>query len=256
MMEGLGRFGDVRLQKGGAFLLAQLVSRGNGSVRVRALGADRAGEVRLGRFLHNRRVTPAEMVETARARTLALARGRHVLTIQDTTSLRDRSNTPRRSLHLHPAIAVDAANASLLGLVDATFLHRRGGKRASKGRLFEDKQSRRWLDTTSRSAELAQAGAASATMVADREGDIYEEFALRPAAVELVIRAQQDRVLADGTLLSRCLDGVAELGRETVDLPAGPGRRARTAMLALGACAVRIKAPKRIPSTVPPEVAL
>lgn len=241
-------------------MLSQLLSRGTGSVRVRALGVDRAGEVRLGRFLHNRRVTPGEMVATARARTLTRVAGRHVLVIQDTTSLRDSSNTTRRSLHLHPAIAVDGGNGSLLGLVDATFLHRSGGKRARTGsRPFAEKQSRRWLDTTIRAAGLVQAGAAGVTVVADREGDIYEEFALRPEAVALVIRAQQDRLLADGTLLSQCLDEVAELGRETIALPAGPGRRARMAELSLRARCVRIRAPKRhypIPEAVPSEVSV
>ena len=106
--------------KRGVFLLSQLVARCDGGVRVRALGIDRAGEVRLWRFLHNQRVTPAEMVETARARTLARVKGRHVLAIQDTTSLRDDGD--QRSLHLHPTIAVDAINGSLLGLVDATLL--------------------------------------------------------------------------------------------------------------------------------------
>jgi len=220
---------------------------------------DRAGEVRLWRFLHNKRVTPAEMVETARARTLARVNGRHVLAIQDTTSLRDDGD--QRSLHLHPTIAVDAINGSLLGLVDATLLQRTGGKRATKPtRPFHAKESRRWLDATLRSADLAHAGAACVTVVADREGDIYEEFALRPAEVELVIRAQQDRLLADGTLLSRCLDGVVPLGYETIELPAGPGRKARQAVLALRARPVRIKAPKRSRSpgarAMPDEVAL
>ena len=242
-------------------MLARLVARRPGGVHVRALGGNRAGEVRLGRFLHNPRVTPAEMVDTARQRTLTRVHGRHVLAIQDTTSLRDASNTTRRSLHLHPTIAVDAVSGSLLGLVNAAFLHREGSKRATKtSRLFDGKESCRWLDATIRAASLAQAGAACVTVVADREGDIYEEFALRPAEVDLVIRAQQDRVLADGTLLSRCLDGVAEFGRETIGLPAGPGRGPRQAVLALRACPVRIKAPKRTRSAgavpVAAEVAL
>ena len=106
-----------------------------------------------------------------------------------------------------------------------------------------------------------QPGRPCVTVVADREGDVCEEFALRPAEVELVIRAQQDRTLADGTLLSRCLDGVAALGCETISLPAGPGRRARTARLALRVCPVRLKAPKRVSGgvragTLPAEAAL
>src|ERR1700684_3489554 len=71
----------------GAFLLDRLVALGQNGVRVRPLGGDRAGEVRLGRFLHNPRVTPSEMVATAHARTAGLVNGRHVLVIQDTTSL-------------------------------------------------------------------------------------------------------------------------------------------------------------------------
>jgi hypothetical protein len=239
--------------------LRRLVARCGRGVQLRALGIDRAGEVQLGRFLHNERVTPAEMVETARARTLTRVKGRHVLAIQDTTSLRDDGD--QRSLHLHPTLAVDALNGGLLGLVDATFLQREGGKRATKStRSFEAKESRRWVDATLASAALAHAGAACVTVVADREGDIYEEFALRPAEVELVIRAQQDRRLADGTLLSRCLDDVDVFGHETVELPAGPLRKARRAVLALRARPVRIKAPKRTgaagAAALPDEVAL
>ncbi len=245
--------------KRGAFLLAQLVAHCDNGVRVRALGRDRAGEVRLGRFLHNPRVTPAEMVGTARSHTLARIGGRHVLAIQDTTSLRDDGN--QHSLHLHPTIAVDSVTGSLIGLVDAAFLGRSGGKRATKlSRSFDDKESRRWLDATISAAEIAQAGAASVTMVCDREGDIYEEFACRPPEIDLVIRASQDRLLADGRMLSQSLDGVAELGRETINLPAGPGRRARQAVIALRSCQVRIKAPRRRPSpgaaALPAEVAL
>ena len=242
-------------------MLDRLVSHGQGGARVRALGGDRAGEMRLFRFLHNERVTPGEMVRTARARTLARVPGRHVLAIQDTTSLRDESNTSRRSLHLHPTIAVDALDGALIGLVDAQFLKRLGGERATKkNRPFQEKQSRRWLDASVAAADLADAGASCVTVVADRESDIYEAFALRPPEVELIIRANQDRTLADGGRLGDCLADAAELGRETIELPAGPGRKAREAVLALWASPVRIAAPARSPAAsktpLPDEVAL
>jgi hypothetical protein len=227
-------------------LLDRLVASSQSGVRVRALGANRAGEMRLFRFLHNKRVTPGEMVSAARTRTLARVRGRHVLAIQDTTSLRDQSNTSRHSLHLHPTIAVDAADGAVMGLVDARMLTRMGGKRATKKRRpFEEKESRRWLDAAFAAAGLIDAGAASVTVVADREADIYEAFALRPPPVELIIRAQQDRELADGGRLSERLQDAPDLGCEAIDLPAGPGRKARKAVLALRACPVRIAAPAR-----------
>jgi hypothetical protein len=50
-------------------------------VRVRRLGRNRAGEIRLFRFLHNPAVSVAEMVATAAARTRTGVVGRHVLAI-------------------------------------------------------------------------------------------------------------------------------------------------------------------------------
>jgi hypothetical protein len=240
-------------------LLDRLVTVGQSGVRVRALGGHRAGEMRLTRFLRNKRVTTAEMVATAAARTRGLVAGRHILAIQDTTSLRDDGR--QRSLVLHPTIAVDARDGALLGLVHAEVLGRTGGlKRRRKQRTFEEKQSRRWLTSAEAAAGLTAAGAACVTVVMDREGDIYEEFALKPAAVELLVRAAQDRSLADGGRLFACAAALPELGRMTVPLAAAPGRPAREARLALRACPIVIARPKTRGAAaragLPPQVAL
>lgn len=226
-------------------MLARLLAVGQSGIRIRPLGGNRASEVRLGRFLRNPRVTSSEMIGTAAARTASLARNRHVLVIQDTTSLRDDGD--RCSFQLHPAIAVDAVDGSLLGLTSAYFLSRDGGKKQvhRNKRRFEEKESCRWLDATREAAGLAAAGAACITVIADREGDIYEAFALRPASTELLIRVHHDRLLENGQRLCRSTDGLPELGRETISLPATPGRAARTAVLALRACRVTLLRPKR-----------
>jgi Transposase DDE domain len=158
-------------------------------------------------------------------------------------------------------IAVDATDGALLGLVHAGFLRRTGGKKALCGkRPFEEKESRRWLDATKAAAQLADAGAACVTVVADRECDIYDEFAHRPAATELLIRAHHDRVLKGGKRLYRCLDDRPELGRETIMLPAAPGRPARKAVLALRAGEVTLKRPMRNRAAetakLPPQITL
>jgi hypothetical protein len=226
------------------FLLARLLEVGQSGVRVRPLGGNRAGEIRIGRFLHNERVTPGEMIATASARTAERVKDRHVLVIQDTTSLRDDGD--QCSHHLHPAIALDASDGALLGLTSAMFLRRTGGKKALCGkRPFDEKESRRWLDVTVEAAKLSAAGAACVTVIADREGDIYDEFALRPAETELLIRAHHDRVLKSGQRLYTCTDDLPELGRETIALPAAPGRPAREAILALRACQVTLLRPMR-----------
>lgn len=181
---------------------------------------------------------------TARLRTAGLVRGRHVLAIQDTTTLRDDGKLD--SLNLHAMIAVDADDGALLGLIDATFLKHVGGKKRQRAvRAFADKESRRWLDATLTAAELAAHGAACVTVVADRESDIYEEFACRPVETELLIRANYDRVLKDGGTLYNCLDDVPELGREVIDVSAKPGQVARKAVLALRTRQIGLLRPRR-----------
>jgi hypothetical protein len=182
------------------------------------------------------------MVSTARARTCAQVAGRHVLAIQDTSALRvDEKGV---GLSFHPVLAVDAIAGTVLGLVDSFFLMRQGGERAArKQRPFEDKDSRRWLSGAESASALAEAGAACVTVVEDREGDIYECFAFKPATVEKLVRAAQDRRLADGTSLFSKADTWAQAGRMVVELPATPGRKARRAELAVRFGQVEIRRP-------------
>lgn len=222
----------------------RLVAHGGKGVSVRGLGGDRAGEMRITRFLHNPRVTIDEMVGTARARACARVAGRHVLAIQDTSAL--RVDEKGLGLSFHPVIAVDADAGTVLGLVDNFFLIRHGGERGNhKQRAFEEKDSRRWLRGAESASALAQAGAACVTVIEDREGDIYECFALKPANVEKLTRAAQDRRLADGTSLFSKADAWEEAGRMTVELPAAPGRAARKAELSVKFGKVEILRPQR-----------
>lgn len=219
------------------------MATGGDGVAVRRLGGDRAGEIRVTRFLRNGHVTETEMVATAAARLSDRCRGRHVLAIQDTTSVRSDPDGGG-GLNLHAVIAVDACDEAMLGLIDACFLARSGGKRARRrDRPFEEKESRRWLDGAERAA-AACAGAARVTVVADRESDIYEMFAWRPSDVGLVIRATQDRALDDGGRLFATIDALPEAGRMTVDLPAAPGRPARRTTLALRFLRTELARPK------------
>lgn len=220
----------------------RLVESGGRGVRVRRLGGDRAGEMRITRFLRNPSVSVAEIVATAAERTCGRVSGRHVLAIQDTTTV--RAAAAGRCIALHPVIAVDAIEGTLLGLVDAQFFVREGGKKDNRlKRAFVQKESCRWLDGMERSTLLAAAGAARVTVVADREGDIYEDFACKPGDVEVLIRAGHDRLLADGSHLFAKAETLPEAGRMTVDLAAAPGRRARKAVLALRYCSVEIARP-------------
>ena len=90
-------------------------------------------------------------------------------------------------------------------------------------------------------------------MVEDREGDIYECFAFNPAGVEKLVRAAQDRRLADETSLFAKVDAWHEAGRMVIDLPAVPGRKARRAELSVSFGEVESCAPRtaRLPRGCP-----
>lgn len=215
---------------------------GGRGVSVRQLGGGRAGEMRITRFLHNPKVKTGEMMSTALARTRAQVAGRHVLAIQDTSALRvDEMGV---GLSFHPVIAVDANEGFVLGLIDTFFLSRQGGERATrKQREFADKDSRRWLSGAESASALAEAGAACVTVIEDREGDVYECFAFKPAAVEKLVRAAQDRRLADGTTLFSKAETWPQAGLMTVEIPAAPGRKARSAELSVSFGKVEILRP-------------
>lgn len=245
MPPSLGYFGHARREAAGRAMLERLMEVGQTGVTVRKLGGGRAGERRFGRFLHCEAVTPGEMVATACAHTKTLVAGRHILAIQDTSTLRDDGD--KNSVNLHPTIAIDADDGALLGLVHAEVLVRDGtaGLVHCNKRPFEAKESRRWVAGACAAATLRAAGAAMVTVIGDCEADIYEDFALRPPGVEVLYRAHHDRVLTDHARLFSKPAGWRELGRETITLPAAPGRRARDVVLALRAGRVTLKRPRR-----------
>src|SRR3984885_2706567 len=224
LQDDLGAFGDARLRRVGAALLDAMGK--NTTTCIHALADDRKQELTFGRFLHQGTAGFGEMLTTPGRFTGRRAAGRHVLAIQDTTEF----NFPRHAgskhgfgrsgndrdlgLFLHPTIAVDAVHGGIIGLVGAQVLNRTGAKvDASKQRPIEAKESYRWLLATEEAADVL-AGAACVTVVADRESDIYEQFARRPEGVHLLTRAAQDRSLADGArLLRRWTCGLSGIAR-------------------------------------------
>ena len=197
--------------------------------------------MRLTRFLRNEKVTPQEMFAQAAARTAQKCAGRHVLAIQDTTVLASDGGGGE---YLHAVMAVDAEDGALLGLIDGQFLHRKEGRRTSRhAKAIEEKESFRWLEGADEAASVC-AQAACVTVVADRESDIFEAFALRPEGCELLVRAAHDRGLDDGGTLFAAIDAHPVAGRAELDVPAKPGRRRRTATMAIRFKPVRLVRPQ------------
>ena len=226
--------------------------------RIRRLGGNRSGEIRFRRFLHNSAVTASEMSRHAGGLTAGRVAGRHVVAVQDTSEL---ALNPRRGrerygpvakgraagLLLHPVLAVEAGTGALLGLVSMRVWNRAQGKLAPRReRATADKESQRWIEGTAE-AGMVLGEAASITMVADRESDVYELFAARPANVDLIVRAGQNRRVAtlpdEPDLLFAFIDGQPEQGRFVTAIPAAPGRAARDASLAIRYASVMLRRP-------------
>lgn len=214
---------------------------GGGALRVRRLGGNRAGEIRLTRFLRNDRVTIGERIAEAASRTVQRCRDRDVLVIQDTTVIRSEGGGD----YLHAAIVLDAQDGTIMGLIDGQFLQRASGRKAlRRDAPVEEKESFRWLQAADQAASVC-AGTHSLLVVADREGDIYEAFALRPQGTDLLVRAAQDRSLDDGGRLLAALDALPEAGRADLVLPAQPGRKRRTAQVAVRFATLSLSRPAR-----------
>ena len=249
---GVSHFGDRRLDQAGSFLHDRLVKLGPQGISVRSVGGNRADEVRIGRFLRNEKVTVEKIVEKASLDTAPRVDGLHILAIQDTTSFRDDGSG--NSLVGHSTIAVEAEHGALLGLIDAQIIERSGsGERLPGHRALRDKQSQRWIDGMQTSARLMTL-AARVTVVADREGDIFEMFACRPEGVEVLIRAAQDRMLSEGA--GKLFSSLANRPQEehTIGLPARPGQKKRKVRIGVRFANVTLRKPKN--RTLEPGVAM
>lgn len=210
--------------------------------------------MRITRFLRNPAVRIEEMLSEAASATSRRCQGRDVLVIQDTTVMRSSGGGGD---YLHAVIALDEADGAILGLVDGQFLQRASGRKAERrARPIEEKESFRWLEGAEQAASVC-AGAGRITVIADRESDIYEAFALRPEGTDLLIRAAQDRSLEDGGPLFAALDALIPAGQAEIDLPAAPGRRARKARLDVRFATMKLARPnRRFDAALPDHVAM
>jgi len=134
----IGYFGDERRGRSGELLAQRVTDRQ--TVCLRKLADDRAEQVRFRRFLNSEAVTVEEMVSHRAKFVAAVANGRHVLAIQDTSEINYEAQSGRKQrlgkvgngtdigLFLHPVLGVDAQSGECLGLVDAQVWRRTKSK--------------------------------------------------------------------------------------------------------------------------------
>jgi hypothetical protein len=183
-------------------------------------------------------VTVDRLIEGWSDQTAVAAAGRHVLAIQDTSEINFRTTPQRRrglgkigkgggrGILLHAMLAIDAKTGACLGPVTGRIWTRRGlVKRARQKRRQPNKESQRWIKTAEQ-AKTMLAAATMVTVVADRESDIYAEWATLPEPnFHLITRSMQDRRLANGESLYRAAERFAFTSTRKVALPARDGKR-------------------------------
>lgn len=226
------------------------------NVCLRQVGGKRSQEVSFGRFLANPKVTVDLLIEGWSDQTRAAARGRHVLAIQDTSEVKFKTTAERsrglgeigkgniRGVLLHAMVGVDAQDDALLGLVAGRIWTRSGRATVPhEKRALPDKESERWI-STAEAAKQVLAQAAMVTVIADRESDIYAEWALIPTDnVHMITRAWTNRCLAESGKLFDYGTALPVVDTRDVELRERAERAARQVRLSLRFGAVEIRRP-------------
>ncbi len=233
-----GKFGDKRLATRANSLTSSLAL--NPCSSIRQLSKDIAEQKAFYRFLNNDRVKEKDFIDESSERISKLSEGRHLLCIQDTCEINlsnhkgrikpntglgasDKSDTAH-CFKLHPGLVLDAPTLNPLGFSDIKVFHRPEDRpnrieRDYKRQPISEKESYKWISTALKSKEILSK-AKSVTFIEDREGDIYEQFALIPDKnTHLIVRSRTTRNLIDGGKLYQQVDQQEVAGIYTIDLP-------------------------------------
>ena len=194
-----------------------------------------------------------------------ISREEVVLAVQDTTSLNYTAHPAAQNLGpigyrldrgiglmLHSTLAFNREGTPL-GLLDVQCWARDakdfGKKKRRHSVPIEQKESYSWLVSFRKVAE-AQKRCPKTTMVSvgDREADIYEFFEMvlsDPSGAKLLIRAEQDRLLAEGQgHLWEKMARQEVAGIQEIQVPRQKNRPARVARLEVRFAEVTLKPPR------------
>lgn len=247
-------FGDVRVADRARWFVDRIAA--TGSLVLSRIGGDRAGEMAAQRLLASPHASVAAVIDTLSARAAQACAGREIVCAQDTTEINFKGRAAARAglgpagdgaspgFFVHPLVAIDAQSGALLGVGGAKIWTRAGEPAGPRrARAPQAKESIRWLEGARRAGEVF-ARARRISVVGDRESDIYHLFAHRPANVDLIVRAAQDRALEGGERLFGALADEPAAETAGVEVASrGPGKPARAARLEVRARRVAIRRP-------------
>lgn len=262
---GGARLGDQRLSERLLCLARDFYARPQANVPQASQG--RARTKAAYRWLAHEKVTVNEILAPHyEATTRRIAEQSVVLVVQDTTSFNYSTHAAAQGIGLigtspdgpkgvlmHDTMAY-TVDGLPLGLVDVQLWVREREEFGKKHRRYdlpiEAKESNKWLKSF-RAAAAVQAQCPQTTVVSvgDREADIYELFVLarsRPDHAQLLVRAEQDRLVAEGQAhLWEHLERQPICATQVLHVPRTPKRKARQAFLEVRYAPVDLCAPQR-----------
>jgi hypothetical protein len=259
-----GKLPDRRLDDRADKLARQLSKNPCSSVR-RLSGTSAEHKANL-RFLNNEKVEEEVLIKELAERVGQIVTGRDVLVVTDTCEVNmsdhkgrlkpnsglgrsDKSDTGH-CFKIHPGMVMDASSLNPLGFSWVKVFHRDedmpyGKKRNYKKQAIEEKESYKWIEVAQKSKDVLSK-AATVTIIEDREGDIYEQFALIPdEKTHLIIRSRTTRNLANGSSLYSEVGDAPVAGEYEIDVPTDKrkGQYKRKATIELRFTTCEIKCP-------------
>ena len=158
-------FGDIRVAKRSDWFLQRIVA--TGSLVVKRLGGDRAGEISAHRLLSSPHASLAALIDTISVRTAEACEGCDVVCAQDTSEINFKGRSVAREglgaggdgvsagFFVHPLVAMEADTGAVLGLAGAVIWTRQPDKVTPQAtRDVGDRESQRWLQATERDRRI------------------------------------------------------------------------------------------------------
>lgn len=262
----MGKFKDKRLDKRALKLSALLYAGGSSSIH--EISPNEAEQKGAYRFLANEKTEEGILINTVKERSSYLCTEKDVLVLQDTSefNLNNHRNRLQRKTgigltgnnkdlgyFMHSSLVLDSKDETVLGFSDIQLWHREEDKldkeeRAYKNLPIEEKESYKWIKACQQSKRHLTK-AKSITFIEDREGDIYEQFAVIPDDhTHLIVRSRDNRNLSDGTKLFDTLSKQPVAGSHSIELIKDIRKEVekRTADVEVRFCKVEIAKPKRL----------
>lgn len=268
---------DLRLVYRGNKILNDLFSKSVHSIR--QLSSNEAAAKGFYRFLQNERVHEDDIKDNLTANCKAACKGKFVVCIQDTTEINLSSHSDRikkdndigttnaknkkgLGFLLHPSLVLDATSGVPYGYADIKLWNRPLEFTSKFERKYstlpiEEKESYRWIEVSKNTQSALSDVTVGMVIVQDREGDIYEQFAVIPdAKTDLLIRASTNRTLADKTKLFSCLSDQESKGAYELVVAAKKSRKKRVARIEIRYKEVEIKKTDTASKNASPSIKL